>query len=823
MTAVESSKRLASEAPVSLFLPYSHHITDTIISTKNAEYLSIWKIDGRSHQSASEEDIFQWIKELNNTLRGLASANLSFWTHIVRRRVYEYPDSTFDQIFCYQLDEKYRQSFTGYNLMVNDLYLTVIFQPIADKIMSFFSKHERETLDQKKMRQDTCIKELNDINRTLGQSLNRYGAELLGAYEKNGHAYSSALEFLGMLVNGEYRPMPICHDRFADYMSVNRPFFSKWGALGELRTTSGMRRFGMLEIKEYDATTKPGQLNVLLESDFEFVLTQSFSVLSRHAAKDYLQRHQRNLIDARDVATSQIEQIDEALNQLISGHFVMGEHHCTLTIYGDTIQQVRDHMAKASAALLDVAVLPKPVDLAIEAGYWAQLPGNWKWRPRPAPITSLNFLSFSSFHNFMSGKPTGNPWGPAVTILKTTSKTPLYFNFHASKLEEDSTDKRLLGNTALIGQSGSGKTVLLGFLLAQAQKFKPTTVVFDKDRGMEIAIRAMGGKYLTFKPGRKSGFNPFQLPPTQENLIFLKQFVKKLAEAGGEVTHHDEEEINKAVMSVMSANIDRSLRRLSFLVQFLPNPRLSDYNAHPSVHARLLKWCEGGDYGWLFDNPHDALDLSTHQIYGFDITEFLDNFETRTPVMMYLLYRTEGMISGQRFMYIFDEFWKPLQDPYFEDLAKNKQKTIRKQNGIFVYATQEPSDALESNIAKTLIQQCATYIFLANPKANYEDYTKGFKLTDAEFELVKGLGEFSRQFLIKQGDQSALAELNLGKFHLTRDGKTIEHDFSDELLVLSGTPDNAELAESIIAEVGDDPAIWLPIFLQHAKNDRRET
>ncbi|WP_375672853.1 hypothetical protein, partial [Bartonella sp. AA16SXTY] len=75
-------------------------------------------------------------------------------------------------------------------------------------------------------------------------------------------------------------------------------------------------------------------------------------------------------------------------------------------------------------------------------------------------------------------------------------------NFHASKLEEDATDKRLLGNTAIIGQSGSGKTVLLGFLLAQAQKFKPTTVVFDKDRGMEIAIRAMGGRYLTFKPGR---------------------------------------------------------------------------------------------------------------------------------------------------------------------------------------------------------------------------------------------------------------------------------------------------------------------------------
>ena len=140
-----------------------------------------------------------------------------------------------------------------------------------------------------------------------------------------------------------------------------------------------------------------------------------------------------------------------------------------------------------------------------------------------------------------------------------------------------------------------------------------------------------------------------------------------------------------------------------------------------------------------------------------------------------------------------------MSDHYIEDLAKNKQKTIRKQNGIFVFATQEPSDALESPIAKTLVQQCATYIFLPNPSADYEDYSQGFKLTDAEFDLIKSLGEDSRRFLIKQGGNSAIAQLNL-------------HGFDDELLVLSGIPDNAELVEEIIAEVGEDPAVWLPIF-----------
>lgn len=805
MRFMRSRQILASEASVAQYIPYSHHVTETIISTKNAEYLSVWKIGGRSHQSASSEEILGWTRELNNTLRGLASAHICVWTHIIRRRVNEYPSSEFENVFCQQLNQKYQANFEHHKLMVNDLYLTVIFRPVADPVLSFFARRERETLAQKTQRQEAAIKQLNDINQTLKRAFKRYDAELLGLYQKNGHTYSLALEFLAQLINSEPQPMPVCRDRFADYMCLNRPFFSTWGEIGEIRTATRLRRFGLVEIREYDDATVPGQLNMLLESQFEFVLTQSFSTLSRHAAKDFLQRHQRHLVDARDVAQGQIDAIGTALDQLVSGHFIMGEHHMSLLVLGEDAIQVRNALAQTSSALLDAGLVPKIVDLALEAGFWAQLPANWSYRPRPAAITSLNFLSFSPFHNFMSGKPTGNPWGPAVTVLKTVSGTPLYFNFHASKLEEDATGKRLLGNTMMIGQSSSGKTVTLGFLLAQAQKLKPTAIVFDKDRGMEVAILAMGGCYLPLNLGQPSGFNPFQLEPTPANLLFLREFVKKLAAIDGSLTHQEEQEIDQALNTLMF-HLDPPLRRLSMLVQGLPNPiqAQDNANARATVHARLLKWCQSGPYGWLFDNPNDALDLSQNRLYGFDVTDFLEHPEIRTPLMMYLLYRTENMLDGRRFMYIFDEFWKPLQDEYFEDLAKNKQKTIRKQNGIFVFATQEPSDALTSSIAKTLIQQCATYIFLPNPKADYEDYTQGFKLTDAEFELVKGLGEFSRRFLIKQGDNSVLAELDLSQFE-------------DELLVLSGTPDHALLAEKIIAETSADPKIWLPLYLARVR------
>jgi type IV secretion system protein VirB4 len=796
---------LVHETPLSNFIPYSHHVTENIISTKNAEYLSVWKIGGRSHQSASEADVFNWVRDLNNLLRGIATEHIALWSHVIRRRVFEYPDGEFENIFCKKIDEKYRQSFTGYNLMVNDLYLTVIFRPVVDKVLSFFAKGERQSIEQKKINQDKCIKLLEDINRTIGQSLKYYDTELLGIYEKHGFTFSSALEFLGLLINGESHPVPVFRNRFCNYLADNRPFFSKWGEVGEIRTTNSMRSFGMLEIVEFPDKTEPGHLNGLLESNYEFVLTQSFSALSKHAALGFLKKHQQQLLDAKDVAYTQIEEIDEAMDQLISGAFVMGEHHGTLTIFGDSAEQVRDYLAAAKSTLLDVSIKSSAVDLALEAGYWAQMPAVWAYRPRPQTITSLNFLSFSSFHNFLSGKPSGNPWGPAISIFKTISGTPLYFNFHATLPDDDATDKRVLGNTMLIGKSGTGKTVLLLFLLAQMQKLKPTVIVFDKDRGMDVAIRAMGGRYLPLKNAEPSGFNPFQLEPTTENLLFLKLFLKRLVMSDSSaVTHNDEMEIDQALKTLMT-HMEKPSRRLSILLQSLPDPVRDELHPRPSVHSRLLKWCQGGDYGWLFDNATDALDLTTHQLYGFDVTDFLENQEIRPALMMYLLYRTEGMIDGRRFVYMFDEFQKPLEDEYFQDLTKNKQRVIRKQNGIFVFATQEPGAVLESPIAKTLVQQCATFIFLPNPGADYDEYTEGFKLTDAEFSLVKNLGENSRRFLVKQGDSSAVAELNLS-------------GFDDELIVLSGTPDNAEIAEQVISEVGDNPNIWLPIYLQRTRS-----
>jgi type IV secretion system protein VirB4 len=219
------------------------------------------------------------------------------------------------------------------------------------------------------------------------------------------------------------------------------------------------------------------------------------------------------------------------------------------------------------------------------------------------------------------------------------------------------------------------------------------------------------------------------------------------------------------------------------------------------VGARLEKWCRGGALGWVLDNDADALALDA-RFLGFDMTHVLDNAEVRTPLMMYLFHRLTALVDGRRLVIDIDEFWKAIGDEAFRSLAQDGLKTYRKQNAFMVFGTQSPADVLRSPIAHTILEQCATKIFLPNPHAAERDYVEGFGLTRREFALVREeLTAASRQFLIKQGLNSVVAELRL-------DG------LDDELAVLSGRTETVDLLDQIRARHGDAPEAWLEPFHQ---------
>ncbi|MDD2934352.1 MAG: VirB4 family type IV secretion/conjugal transfer ATPase [Methylotenera sp.] len=800
------AKALKSEVEASSFIPYSSHVTENTIKLVSGDFMQIIKLQGAAHESADVEDVNNWHNQLNGMMRNIASPHVALWSHVVRREYNQYPGGDFPSGFCQDFNEKYRVQMAMDRMLVNELYLTIIYRPQPVKVNKWFELFDVKSKSELEDQQADHIEAINEVSGAVIAALFRYEPEVLGCYEHKGTMYSELGEFLGYLVNGEWAKLPLPRAEIKDVLTTSRPFFGR-GGLMSLKTPTQQRYASILAIQEYPSMTQPGLLNELLAMPFEFVISQSFTFLSKPVAVGRMQRQHGRMVSAGDLAKSQVNAIHDALDDLISSRFVMGAHNISILVYAENKKQLAEYVNLAGASLSDIGIKWTREEMGIAGSFYAMLPGNFEYRVRVGDITSLNFAGFSSFHNFPIGRIKHNQWGDAVMMFKTTSSSPYYFNFHRAEGKEMRIDKnhKDLANTMVIGQSGGGKTVLEMTMLAMAMKFNQppenpaTFILFDKDLGGAIGVRAMGGRYYPIKNGVASGFSPFQLEPTPDNLVFLEALVKKLVQHEGmPLTPAQEKEINQAIVGVMGAA--KQKRRLGALLEFF-DP--TDANG---LHARLSRWCRGGALGWLFDNAEDTFSLEGSPIFGFDVTDFLDNEETRTPTIMYLFHRIEKLIDGRRLIIFMDEFWKLLLDDYFEDLVQNKLKTIRKQNGFLVMFTQSPRDALRSKISHSLIEQTATKIFLPNPGADYEDYVNGFKLTVREFEIIRDLGEKSRQFLIKQGQNSVVAELNL-------------RGFDDELAVLSGNTATSLLAERLVADLGDDPEKWLPEFHRIRKGD----
>jgi type IV secretion system protein VirB4 len=811
---LKNHKAIINEQTQGAHIPYTSHVTEHIVKTHNG-YVMAFKCEGIGFENADDDQLNNWHERLNVFYRNISKPNISLWQTVVRHRENTYPNGQFEPGFAKDLNERYRQRIAQETLMVNDLYVAIVYRPQPSKIgtatMSFLNRVNRNALRQE---QDEALEECQKLQQHLSTSLSRYDPEPLGVYQRGLHHYSSLLEYFGLLINGEWQRIPLPRSPLYEVLTTSRLLFGSEAM--EYRTPTQTRLAAFLGIKEYPTPSIVGMFNPLMTVPFSFVLTQSFTFLSKASAQRLLGHQYNRMVNAGDLAISQAEDLKAALDQVSGNEFVMGDHHFSLQVQGDVFDGIREdenrsrirelnhHIALAKTILGDTGMAVAREDLAIEAAFWAQLPGNFALRPRLSPITSRNFAAMAPFHNYPVGRATGNHWGDAMTVLVSNAKSNYYFSLHASDPKDPTGgSKKDVGHTSIYGQVGSGKTVLMGFLVSMNRKLGVTQVIFDKDYGLEILVRALGGRYLSIQNKKKTGLNPLQLEPTHQNVEFMMQWLQRLvSRADTPLTEQNLKDLSRALQAVINSNeIPRERRRLSRLIEFL-----DDGNKPEGMEARLSKWCEvkGGDYAWVFDNEQDSVVDVLHQnaTIGFDVTEFIDNAVTCTPITMYLFHLTKELMDGRRLICWMDEFWKLLGDPAFQDFAKDGLKTARKKNGAFAFATQSVGDGLASPIARDLVEQTATQIFFPNGEARPEEYIDVLGLSEREFLLIKqDMEPGSRQFLVKQGHSSVVCELDLKGFNFDLD-------------VISGRIQHVETVRELIAQVGDNPADWLPLFQQ---------
>jgi type IV secretion system protein VirB4 len=782
------------EIPASTFIPYHHHWDRETIVTHKKEFLQIIKLDGFSFETADDEDVDMKKMVRNSLLKSMADGTFAVWFHCIRRRQSAYPGGKQPPGFAAYVDKLWRDKHHSKDSYINELYITVVRTADtkgAAKVQHFLQKANEaanKAAQIEAMRETQ--KELSEAVNRLVATLKDYGARLLTTYENEHGVFSEPMEFLARLVNcGFTQPIRYSATNIAQTLPIYRLYFGARAI--EVSGATKKRYAGIISIKEYAPATAAGLLDGFLQLPFEFIISQSYKFTNRSAKISNMQIKQRRMMAAEDAAISQIAEISDALDMLMSGHVGIGPHQLTVLCYEESLPELEKILSQAIAELVNIGINPVREKFVMEQAYWAQLPANFDLIGRGADISTMNLAGFASLHNYPTGKIDGNHWGDAVTVFDTSSGTPYFFNFH----------NRDVGHTTIIGPTGAGKTVLLNFLCAQAQKFNCRTFFFDKDRGAEIFIRAIGGKFTIIEPGKKCHFNPLQLPDTPENRTFLAEWLHVLVTVNDEpFTAEDMDRINEAVAGNYKLHKkDRVLRNIAAFMGI---------EGPGTLAGRLRMWHSSGPYAGLFDNDTDIIDFSMGNGFGFEMGEVLKERVSLEPTLLYLFHRISLSLDGTPTIIVLDEAWALIDNKIFSGRIRDWLKTLRKLNGMVVFATQSVEDATNSAISETLIRQTATQIFLPNPKAT-EGYKKAFMVSDREFNLLKTTDPGSRYFLVKQGKHVVVARIDLS-------------DMDDVINVLSARAETISILDTVRSEVGDAPEAWMPIFQENVRLEREK-
>jgi type IV secretion system protein VirB4 len=760
-------------------LPYACHVDSSTLRLRDGSLMRSMRLAGFPFETEDDEVLNHLLGVRDVVLRSALNSKAVLYHHLIRRRVQVDLGSVAPDPFSGEIDRRWSARLNEGRLFLNEQFLTIVVRPPRGKAglperLSKLGRNKGSSLTNAESL------ELDSATAALTAALQSYGVRVLATYENQTGVYSEPLELLSAIYNGEMRPvlMPPPEQDLGQHIPYSRVSFGL-DAL-EVRGPASRGFASMLGIKEYPDASRAGLLDAMLRVPHELVITESFAPIERQTARERIDLALRRLKSADEGAATERAEMLAARDAVGAGQMSFGDHHLSLLVRSGSLDTLESATADAAAALADIGAVAVREDVNLEPAFWGQFPGNEQYVVRRALISSSNAAGFISLHGFPMGRATGNHWGEAVTVFETTSATPYFFNFHEGDL----------GNFTIIGPSGSGKTVVLNFLAAQAQKFSPRTILFDKDRGSEIFLRALGGRYERIARGQATGFNPVRLPDSPVNRAFLKDWLALLLEAGGP---EEETDIAKAIDEIYAHGPE--LRRLRFLRDLLGGGRRPQPG---DLSSRLDPWIFEGERAWLFDNRDDELDFD-NRVLGFDMTELLEDRRLRTPVLLYLFHRIEDRLDGNPTMILIDEAWKALDDPMFAARIRNWMKTLRKRNAMIGFATQSAADALDSSISSAIVEQTATAIFMPNNKAREEHYCKGFGLSAQEFEFIRSLPAHSHCFLVRQANRSVVARLDL-------------NGMPDLLTVLSGRESSVRKLDELRASVGDNPANWYPLL-----------
>ena len=96
MSAALRAATLRRELKIAAHIPYTAHVSDTVVRTTQGDYVQVFQLGGASFESADDATLNTWHERLNVLWRNVASPQVALWSHIIRRREWATVDAAWE-------------------------------------------------------------------------------------------------------------------------------------------------------------------------------------------------------------------------------------------------------------------------------------------------------------------------------------------------------------------------------------------------------------------------------------------------------------------------------------------------------------------------------------------------------------------------------------------------------------------------------------------------------------------------------------------------------------------------------------------------------
>lgn len=679
------------------YIPFETVYTDNSLELDNGSLIRVYRVSGVQTSMQTEEQRSKFLDLRSQIFNQIHDPNVTLRFFTIRDAVAENTDYEFDQPVLQSIYDKWHSQ--GLRIFVNNYYI----------VLSVKGGVNNRDL-------------LNQYGNYIESILAPYNPKVLENDSRDNMA-----KFFGRIFSPITKPSPqVCNEKIKELSTVDDVEFL---SDGNVKYISGDREY-------YSSLISFRAAPDYLDEDFfdsvntiqtEMICMNGFKIMGAADVEAVLRQRRSTASNENDSTEEQISDAESVMDENVSGNQTLVNYYPLFIIFGKTEEELKNYVDEFKKICASFGVSPIQENFASKVSWFSMVPGfdtfprTFKMLSRAAAITVP-----------MSSTPRGianSDWGQGpLVVFPTAQGTPYQFQFHVS-------DKpAAVGHTLTIGPTGGGKTTLFSFLIAQSLRHKKLKAFFfDRNKGAEIFTLAVGGKYITMQDKEKSDsaflthLNPLKMQDTVANRAFLRRWFAMISEQNDAISA---DEIARAV----SVNFDY----LSDKDRMLKNLWESCFSSSGNMRSALKKWVDPLQYGQIFNEDTDTLDLQS-RLTTFDFTDILQDATLAPAVISYILHRINNITvsGGNPSLIMIDETAPMLENKMFRDNFITGLQEGRKNRQAYMVAFQRANVLDKLGIGDVVRGQAQTIMFFRNPAADAADY-EHWNLNPLEMAFIQG-------------------------------------------------------------------------------------